>query len=64
MDYIEKKNIFDIKAFDHSLILWLLKDKEFYAKAIASLRARKYYKDSIWKYAFYHKDSVAIKEYL
>ena len=60
-------NYFSNDIFDDndiSDVLYLLKDKEFYTKFISILRDFGYYKDTVWKFAFYHKDEEGIKEYL
>lgn len=62
LKFLETKNIFDSNVFNPNLILWMLKDKEFYQNVIDILRERKMFEPNIWNYAFYHWDYQAISE--
>lgn len=63
MSYLETKNVFDSKIFEPSYILWMLKEKDFFLKAVEILRRRKYYSNKIWVLGYYHNDLVTISEY-
>lgn len=53
------------KKFNPHDMLYLMKDKDFFNKAISILSKRKYFNQTIWSYAFFHKDnSQALREYL
>ena len=52
------------KGFNFSDILWMLKDKVFFTEVTETLRSRKIYDDLVWKYGFYHKDLVTMRESL
>ena len=53
------------KKFRTADMLYLLKDKEFFHKAIEIFKKRKYFDNSVWQYAFYHKDNQqAMRDYL
>ena len=46
------------KKFHTHDMLYLLRDKEFFASAVQILAKRKFFDRQVWSYAFYHKDSV------
>lgn len=45
-------------------ILWRMKDKAFFQKAVALLRARHVYHEGIWSYSVKHDDAANLREYL
>jgi hypothetical protein len=46
-------------------MLYLLKDEDFFNKAIKILTKRKYFDSQVWSYAFYHSNSSqAMRDYL
>lgn len=52
--FLESKNLFNRNIFNPEDILWLLKNKEFYQRIVATLRKRGFYQKSIWKYSILH----------
>jgi len=61
IDFIKTKNIFDRNLFIPESILWMLKDKSFYGKAIQIFRERKFYHQNVWSFGYHHNDMVAIR---
>jgi hypothetical protein len=52
-------------GFSFSDMLWMLRDKVFFRKALEVLRDRMIYDDNVWSYSMYHKDEeLACREYL
>jgi hypothetical protein len=53
------------KKFNSADMLYLLKDKEFFQKAILILTKRKQFDMKVWSYAFFHSDSTELmRQYL
>lgn len=42
------------------MILWLLKDRDFFNAVINILRDRNIFEPTVWQYAFYHKDNIGL----
>jgi len=52
-------------GYSFSDMLWMLRDKVFFRKALEVLRYRMIYDDNVWSYSMYHKDEeLACREYL
>ena len=52
-------------GFTFSDMLWMLRDKVFFRKALEVLRDRMIYDETVWSYSIYHKDEeLACREYL
>jgi hypothetical protein len=64
LSFISSKNIFDRNVFVFLLILWKLKDREFFNKVIAILKERQLYDNAVWSFSFFHNDFELIQEYL
>jgi len=53
------------KKFSFYDMLYLLRDEDFFNKAISILAKRKYFNDQVWSYAFFHTNSTrTMREYL
>lgn len=61
LDYLAANNI-DRLALDR--IAWRMRDRELFTATLALLRERHVYSDVLWSYALYHRDPVALGEYL
>lgn len=64
LDYLSTKNIFDSNIFDFRLILWKLKDKEFYDQCLKIFEGRSYFHPIIWSFSFLHEDFDRIKQFV
>lgn len=54
--YLESKNIFDRNVFNLGLIVWKLKDEQFYQRVINIFRQRNYFDFIVWSFGLYHCD--------
>ncbi len=65
MEFLRTRNVLSSeKGFHISKILWLLKDKEFWLKAIKILSDRQIYISEVWIMALRHLDLGYFREYL
>ena len=62
LDFFE--NCENIKSTDIDKVLWLLKERDFFAEFIDILRKKGIYNYSTWSFGFYHKDEKTVKEFL
>lgn len=63
LEYLKTANLFkENSGFSFQLVYWRLKDEKTYAEIIEILRERRIFVENIWKFAFYHKDPIGIKE--
>jgi len=64
LKFVKERNILDpITGYDHSMIYWLLKEKEFFIDFINILRSKAIFEEHVWKYAFIHCEEKGIFEY-
>ncbi len=61
IDFLNRQNILRL---DLGKIAFRMKDAEFFARAIKTLRNRYVYNDVLWAYAVMHNDPSAIREFL
>ncbi|MFO1031521.1 MAG: hypothetical protein U1F60_10600 [Planctomycetota bacterium] len=54
----------NVQRLELARIAWRMKDREFFTMALAKLRARHVYDDTLWSYALLHRDAAACGEYL
>ncbi|TYZ66308.1 hypothetical protein PybrP1_010303 [[Pythium] brassicae (nom. inval.)] len=54
----------DMLRVDLSLLVWRCTDEAFYRGLTAFLRGKVVYDERIWKYAFVHRDSTGMREFL
>ncbi len=70
LKWMEKNNVDRLAVPDGNgdvgldRILWRMKDKAFWSKAVALLRARHVYHDATWSYSVKHDDAANAREYL
>jgi hypothetical protein len=64
LSFISSKNIFDSNVFNFNLILWKLKDREFFNKVIAVLKERQLYDHILWSFGIFHNDYELIREFI
>lgn len=62
LQFLKEKNIFDVRNFNISDVLWMLKKKENYQKIIRIFRDRQYYNEDVWRFALLHGDQEGLKE--
>ncbi len=61
LDFINEKNILRLNL---DKIAFRMKNKEFFARAIQTLRERFVYNHTLWAYAVLHNDTAALKEFI
>ncbi|MFO1051292.1 MAG: hypothetical protein U1F36_03630 [Planctomycetota bacterium] len=59
--YVDSANLL---RTDLSKIAWRMRDRDFFTVALAHLRKRHVYDDRLWAYSVFHRDAVAMGEYL
>ncbi|MCB9638529.1 MAG: hypothetical protein H6727_06425 [Myxococcales bacterium] len=59
--YIARENLARVNLTD---LAWRMKDKSFFAQAIAALSKRHYYDNTLWSYSIRHNDKSTLSEYL
>lgn len=64
LGFLSSKNIFDPNVFDLGLILWKLRDRQFFDEVIKVLKERRLYSHEVWSFALFHGDLELTKEYL
>ena len=66
LKFLKSKNLHKgDMGFQFYDMLWMLRDKVFFKKALEILRERMIYEESVWGYSFHHKDDeLACREYL
>lgn len=63
LEFLEKENIVtNDKQFSISDIMFMLKKKDFFLKAVDIFRKRRYYNSQVWNWAFEHNDVQAMRE--
>lgn len=66
LEFLRTKNLLKGEmGFSFHDMLWMLRDKVYFHKVLAVLRDRLIWDDSVWSYAFFHRDDEnAYREYL
>ena len=66
LEFLRTKNLLKgEKGFQYHLMLWMLKDRSFFAKVLDTLRERLIFSEEVWAYSFHHRDDErACREYL
>lgn len=61
LGFLETRNL---NRIDLSRMLFRMKDKGFYKKAVSVLSARNFYHNGVWSFSLYHHDRDRIQEFL
>lgn len=66
LDYLAQKGLqYGEKGFNFSKILFMMKDNDFWKKAVQILRQRQIYVYEIWAYACFHKNDIqTLREFI
>ena len=59
LNYLKTKNLYK-SDFNCDYMLYLLKDKDFFAQVIQILKEKCMYYPQVWEYALYHKDDTKL----
>ncbi len=61
IEFLQQKNVL---RYELDKIAFRMKDKQFFGRAINTLRSRRAYDDALWSYAIYHQDADTSREFL
>lgn len=62
LKFMSEKNLYNSNIFNMQQVLWLLQDKEHYAKAIQILKEKCFYNNDSWRYSVKHSDFETFEE--